>query len=67
MNDIHTPTIKACLRGLNDHLLSASHDVSLALEAKPNNEAIGTIVHLEEKLNLALHLCHAAIACHRLK
>ena len=66
MNDIHATTIRACLEALNDHILSASHDVSVALHADTTNEAIGGILLLQDKLNLAMDLCNAALTAHRL-
>ena len=66
MNDIHPHTIRKCLSALNDHLLSAGHDVNIALEAKTSNEAIGALAHLGDKLQLIQNLYVAAITAHKL-
>lgn len=64
--DPHTATIRACLQALSWHLGGASHEVKVALEADSDNEAIGSIIHLQDRLNLALNLYNAAISAHRL-
>lgn len=63
-----TKTIRLLIDHIDYRLLSAIHagsEASAAIKHGRVNEAIGTLLPIEQDLELAITLCRAAIALHR--
>ena len=59
------------LHVLNDQLMGLSHEATLAIEAmtveRSRNQAIGTLLPMQDRLKLASQLIEVILAVHRLQ